>query len=165
MTALERLIPANASYLAGFHGRFPDRPVRPRLQLAVVSCMDSRLALFGALGLEIGDAHLIRTAGAIVTPEVLRSLAISQRKLATREIAIIGHTDCGMLNFDDEAFRSELETESGQRPDWDVPGFAQVEDSVAESVERVRSCGWLPSRDSVAGFVFDVRTGEVRAVD
>ncbi len=165
MTALDNLLPANAAYLAGFNGQFPDRQVRPVLGLAVVACMDSRLALFGALGLQIGDAHLIRNAGGIVTDDVLRSLAISQRKLGTREVAVIGHTECGMLNFDDEAFRAELESESGQTPSWDVPGFSDVAASVAASVARVRTSGWLPSRESVAGFVFDARTGEITAVD
>ena len=127
--------------------------------------MDSRLALFGALGLRIGDAHLIRNAGAIATPDVLRSLAISQHKLGTREIAVIGHTDCGMSNFDDTAFRAELAASSGQQPEWDVPGFTDVAVSVAASVARIRDCGWLPHRDSVRGFVFDVRTAQLTSVD
>lgn len=162
MSAIEGLLSANARYLESFPG---PRPVRPALRLAVVTCMDSRLALFPALGLSIGDAHLIRTAGALATSEVLRSLAISQRKLDTREIAVIGHTDCGMANFDDEAFRAELAAESGLQPDWDVPGFTDVAASVAESVERIRGCGWLPHRDSVHGFVFDVRTARITEVD
>jgi carbonic anhydrase len=162
MSAVDRLIEANARYLADFPG---PRPVRPALQLAVVACMDSRLALFGALGLQIGDAHLIRNAGAIATSEVLRSLAISQRALGTREIAVIGHTDCGMSNFDDTAFRAELAAESGQQPDWDVPGFTDVAASVAASVARIQDCRWLPHRDSVRGFVYDVRTGQITGVD
>jgi carbonic anhydrase len=162
MSAIDRLTEANARYLADFPG---PRPVRPALQLAVVACMDSRLALFGALGLQIGDAHLIRNAGAIATPDVLRSLAISQHRLGTREIAVIGHTDCGMLNFDDTAFRAELAAASGQQPDWDVPGFTDVAASVATSVDRIRECGWLPHRDSVRGFVFDVRTAQITEVD
>ena len=162
MSVIDGLIEANARYLSDFPG---PRPVQPRLRLAVVACMDSRLALFGALGLQIGDAHLIRNAGGIATPDVLRSLAISQHKLGTREIAVIGHTDCGMSNFDDAAFRAELAAESGQQPDWDVPGFTDVAASVAESVARIRDCGWLPHRDSVRGFVFDVRTAQINEVD
>jgi carbonic anhydrase len=162
LSAVDRLIEANARYLADFPG---PRPVRPALQLAVVACMDSRLALFGALGLQIGDAHLIRNAGAIATSEVLRSLAISQHALGTREIAVIGHTDCGMSNFDDSAFRAGLAAESGRQPDWDVPGFTDVTVSVAASVATIRDCGWLPHRDSVRGFVYDVRTGQITGVD
>ena len=127
--------------------------------------MDTRLALFEALGLNLGDAHLLRNAGAIATPDVLRSLAISQRALGTREIALIGHTDCGMTNFDDAAFRAELAAESGRQPDWDVPGFTDVAARVAESVARIRDCGWLPHRDSVRGFGFDVRTAQLTSVD
>jgi carbonic anhydrase len=165
LTVQQRMLTANADYLAEFQGHYPDRPVQPALQLAVVACMDSRLALFGALGLQIGDAHLIRNAGALVTPDVLRSLAISQRRLGTREIVIIGHTNCGMSGFDDEQFRAELTESSGQAPDWDVPGFDDVARSVAGSVARVRSCGWLPHRDSVQGYVFDVRTAQITPVD
>ena len=162
MSAIDQLLSANARYIESFPG---PRPVQPALRLAVVACMDSRLALFPALGLSIGDAHLIRTAGALATSEVLRSLAISQRKLGTREIAVIGHTDCGMSGFDDAAFRAELAAESGEQPDWDVPGFTDVAASVAGSVERIRSCGWLPHRDSVRGFVFEVRTAQITEVD
>jgi len=162
MSAIDRLPEANARYLAAYTGPTPKEPA---LRLAVVACMDSRLALFPALGLNIGDAHLIRNAGAIATPDVLRSLAISQRALGTREIALIGHIDCGMANFDDTAFRAELAAESGQQPDWDVPGFTDVAASVAESVARIRECSWLPYRDSVRGFVYDVRTGQITEVD
>jgi carbonic anhydrase len=162
VAAIDQLLSANARYIESFPG---PRPVQPALRLAVVACMDSRLALFGALGLSIGDAHLIRTAGALATSEVLRSLAISQRKLGTREIAVIGHTDCGMSGFDDAAFRAELAAESGEQPDWDVPGFTDVAASVAGSVERIRSCGWLPHRDLVRGFVFEVRTAQITEVD
>lgn len=165
MTIFDELIAANDAYLAGFPDGFPQRPVPPGRQLAVVTCMDSRLDLFGALGLQIGNAHLIRNAGGIATPDVLRSLAISQRKLGTTQVAVIGHTECGMSNFDDPAFRAELAAESGQAPVWDVPGFSDVAVSVRESVSEIRNSGWLPARDSVAGFVFDVRTGKISRVD
>lgn len=165
MNALDGLVAANTTYRASFSGQFPERPVQPALKLAVVSCMDARLDLFGALGLQVGDAHLIRNAGGIATPDVLRSLAISQRKLGTEQVAVIGHTECGMLNFDDTGFRAELAQESGQQPEWDVPGFADVAGSVRESVARICNSGWLPHRHSVAGFVFDVRTGQITRVD
>ncbi|MGI8667580.1 MAG: beta-class carbonic anhydrase [Jatrophihabitans sp.] len=145
--------------------RFPGpRPQAPALRLSVVACMDSRLALFGALGLRIGDAHLIRNAGGMVTDDVLRSLAISQRRIGTREIAVIHHTDCGMFGFDDEGFRAELAADGGQRPGWDVPGFDDLVASVRESVQRIAECRWLPHRDLVRGYVFDVGTAEITEV-
>ncbi|UQX88046.1 carbonic anhydrase [Jatrophihabitans telluris] len=159
--AIDTFLTANATYVEGFpepHDR------EPELHVAVLACMDSRLALFGALGLRIGDAHLVRNAGGIATPDTLRSLAISQRKLNTREVAVIQHTDCGMLDFDDARFRAELAAESGQQPPWDVPGFTDVEQSVRDSVAAIRSCPWLVHRDSVRGFVFDVRTAEITEV-
>lgn len=158
MSAIDHLVHANERYTAGFPG---PRPLRPKLRLTVVACMDSRLDLFGALGLEIGDAHLLRNAGGVITPDVLRSLAISQRLLGTREIVILHHTDCGMDDFDDEAFRAELSAESGQAPEWDVPGFTDVRDDVRRSIEKVRMCPWLPHRDDVRGFVFDVATAAI----
>jgi len=162
MSAVEELLAANAGYVE----RFPDAmPTPPARRLAVVTCMDARLDLFAALGLRVGDAHLIRNAGGLVTPDVLRSLALSQRALGTREVVVIGHTECGMTGFDDAGFRAELAEQSGQRPDWDVPGFDDVAVSVAGSVSRIRECGWLLSRNSVAGFVFDVRTGKITVVD
>src|SRR4051812_9470654 len=123
MSAIDHLLHANETYAKSFVGA---RPVKPRLRLAVVTCMDSRLDLFGALGLEIGDAHIIRNAGGIPTDDVLRSLALSQRALGTREIAVLHHTNCGMDNFDDEAFRAQLAQESGQIPTWAVTGFTDL---------------------------------------
>jgi carbonic anhydrase len=161
MSAIDHLIHANEAYVPNFPG---PRPIRPKLRLTVISCMDSRLDLFGALGLDIGEAHLIRNAGGIVTDDVLRSLAISQRSLGTREVVLIHHTDCGMLNFDDEAFRAQLNAESGVEPRWRVPGFTDVYADMRESIARVRDCGWLPHRDDVRGFVFDVATAKIDEV-
>jgi len=155
-------VAANARYAENFPGALPAPPAR---RLAVVACMDARLDLYEALGLRIGDAHMIRNAGGLVTSDVLRSLAISQRALGTREVVVIGHTGCGMSGFDDAGFRAELAEQSGEQPDWDVPGFTDVAASVAGSVRRIRECRWLPSRDSVRGFVFDVRTGKISEVD
>src|SRR4051812_46478449 len=152
MSAIDHLVHANERYAATFPG---PRPLRPRLRLAVVACMDSRLDLFGALGLDIGDAHLIRNAGGIPTDDVLRSLALSQRSLGTREIVIIHHTQCGMDGFDDAAFRAQLAEESGREPTWQVEGFTDVQADVRTSVATVRDCPWLPHRDDVRGFVFD----------
>ncbi len=161
MSVIDGLVEANSHYVPGFPG---PRPLTPALHLAVVACMDSRLALFGALGLQIGDAHLIRNAGGMVTDDVLRSLAISQRKIGTREVAIIHHTDCGMYDFHDDEFRAELASETGQIPSWDVAGFIDIDQSVRDSVTRVKECSWLPYRDSVRGFVFEVRTAELTEV-
>jgi carbonic anhydrase len=162
MSAIDHLVHANERYAAGFPG---PRPLRPKLRLAVVACMDSRLDLFGALGLDIGDAHLIRNAGGIPTDDVLRSLALSQRALGTREIVVIHHTQCGMDGFDDDAFRRELAAESGVEPTWRVEGFTDVEAAMRTSLQTVRECPWLPHRDSVRGFVFDVATAGLREVE
>jgi carbonic anhydrase len=161
MSAIDHLIHANAAYAARFSGA---RPQRPKLRMTVVACMDSRLDLFGALGLDIGDAHLIRNAGGVVTDDVLRSLALSQRSMGTREVVVIHHTECGMLGLDDDAFRAELARESGVEPPWRVPGFVDLPADVRKSVDAVRSCGWLPHRDDVRGFVFDVATAELHEV-
>src|SRR3954465_12683505 len=123
MSAIDHLVHANQGYATSFPG---PRPLRPRLRLAVVACMDSRLDLFGAPGLGIGGAHLIRNAGGIPAEDVLRSLALSQRSLGTREIVVIHHTQCGMDGFDDEEFRRELTAESGVAPTWRVDGFSDV---------------------------------------
>src|ERR1044071_286155 len=120
MSAIDHLIHANERYTTTFPG---PRPLKPKLRLAVLACMDSRLDLFGALGLEIGDAHPIRNAGGIPTDDALPSLALRQRALGTREIIVIHHTQCGMDGFDDAAFRAQLESESGARPTWQVDGF------------------------------------------
>jgi carbonic anhydrase len=161
MSVIDHLVHANERYTATFPG---PRPVRPKLRLAVVTCMDSRLDLFGALGLDIGDAHLIRNAGGIPTDDVLRSLALSQRSLGTREIVVIHHTQCGMDNFDDDAFRAQLAAETGQEPPWRVEGFTDVAADVRKSVQTVRDCPWLPHREDVRGFVFDVATARLTEV-
>jgi carbonic anhydrase len=161
MSAIDHLVHANSEYVTRFPG---PRPVRPKLRLAVVTCMDSRLDLFGALGLDIGDAHLIRNAGGIPTDDVLRSLAISQRALGTRAVMVIHHTQCGMDGFDDDAFREQLAAESGQVPPWRVDGFTDVFVDTRRSVQTVRECGWLLHRDDVRGFVFDVATATLTEV-
>ena len=161
MSTADHLLHANASYATTFPGA---RPVRPKLHLAIVSCMDSRLDLFGALGLDIGDAHVLRNAGGVITPDALRSLAISQRALGTREIVLLHHTDCGMYTFDDTEFRARLAEETGEQPPWDVPGFDDVHADVRRSLEAVRSCPWLPHREDVRGFVFDVATARIEEV-
>ncbi|MEP6851292.1 MAG: carbonic anhydrase [bacterium] len=161
MSAIDALLGANRRYRTSFPG---PRPLRPARQLAVVACMDARLDLFGALGLAVGDAHLIRNAGGQVTEDVLRSLVISQRRIGTREVVVIHHTDCGMSGLDDTAFRAELAAQTGVEPRWDVPGFVDLDADVLASTRTVRQCPWLPHRDDVRGFVFDVATGGLREV-
>ena len=161
MSAIDHLVHENSRYVETFPG---PRPLRPKLRLAVLACMDSRLDLFGALGLDIGDAHLIRNAGGIPTDDALRSLALSQRSLGTREIVVIHHTECGMDGFDDEAFRRELAIESGEAPPWRVDGFTDLYDDTRRSVETVRNCRWIPHREDVRGFVFDVATAKITEV-
>ncbi len=161
MSAIDHLVHANERYVETFPG---PRPLRPKLRLTVITCMDSRLDLFGALGLDIGDAHLIRNAGGIPTDDVLRSLALSQRALGTREVVIIHHTQCGMDGFDDAAFRAELAAETGHEPPWRVDGFTDLYEDTRRSVRTVRECTWIPHREDVRGFVFDVATAQLTEV-
>jgi len=136
---------------------------RPTRKVAVVACMDARLDLFDILGLEVGDAHLIRNAGGVVTDDVIRSLTISQRFLGTEEIILIHHTGCGMLGFTEDEFRAELEAEVGQRPTWAAETFTDLDADVRQSMERIRTSPFLRCRD-VRGFVYDVETGDLREV-
>jgi carbonic anhydrase len=138
--------------------------VRPRRRLAIVTCMDSRLDVFAALGLGHGEAHVLRNAGGIVTNDMIRSLAISQRKLATREVMLINHTDCGMQMLTDDGFRAELMEDTGVAPSFAIESFEDVDANVRQSVLRVRMSPFLPHRDVVRGFVYDVDTHRLREV-
>ncbi|HSD77072.1 MAG TPA: carbonic anhydrase [Solirubrobacteraceae bacterium] len=137
----------------------------PGRRLAVVACMDARLDLFGMLGLRPGDAHLIRNAGGVVTDDVIRSLTISQRKLGTREIVLVHHTDCGLLTFTDDAFRNALEDETGIRPPWSTEAFRDVDGDVRQSMARIATSPFVLHKEAVRGFVFEVETGRLREVD
>ena len=136
----------------------------PRRRLAVLACMDARLDPARALGLEDGDAHVIRNAGGVVTDDALRSLAISQNLLGTEEIVLIHHTDCGMLTFTDDEFADRLERETGQRPAWRAHAFADLEQDVRDGIARIRSSPFVPRTDNVRGFVYEVETGRLREV-
>jgi carbonic anhydrase len=138
--------------------------VEPSRKLAIVTCMDSRLDVFAALGLGDGEAHVLRNAGGIVTDDTIRSLAISQRRLGTREVMLIHHTDCGMEKITDEGFRVELERELGIVPEFPIGAFSDVDAAVRESILRVRSSPFVPHRDTVRGFVYDVDTHRLREV-
>jgi carbonic anhydrase len=138
--------------------------VRPSKELAVVACMDSRLDIFRILGLGEGEAHIIRNAGGVVTDDALRSLIISQRKLGTKEVVLIHHTDCGMLTFEDETFREQLAAEVGEKPAFAFHTFPDLAQDVRDGIERVRTCPFIPHRDKVRGFVFDVVTGKLEEI-
>ncbi len=161
MTATDELLANNQAYAAAFGGLLPLPPVR---QLAVVACMDARLNVYGLLGLQEGEAHVIRNAGGAVTDDTIRSLAISQRLLGTREIILIHHTECGMLTFTDDAFRAAIEQETGIRPPWAAEAFSDLDEDVRQSVNRIKASPFVPVKDSVRGFVFDVSTGQLREV-
>ncbi|MBB1253432.1 beta-class carbonic anhydrase [Streptomyces alkaliterrae] len=161
-TVTDRLVEANTTYAADFTD--PGMDARPVLKVAVVACMDARLDLHAALGLNLGDCHTIRNAGGVVTDDVIRSLTISQRALETRSVVLIQHTGCGLLKLTEE-FRYDLETEVGQRPSWAVEAFRDLDQNVRQSMERIRTSPFLPHTDDVRGFVFDVHTGALREVD
>ncbi|MFD7631682.1 beta-class carbonic anhydrase [Streptomyces sp. NPDC059851] len=158
----DQLVAANRRYAATF--KDPGMDARPVLHVAVVACMDARLDLHKALGLELGDCHTIRNAGGVVTDDTIRSLTISQRALGTRSVILIHHTGCGLESLTED-FRHELEDEVGQRPAWAVEAFRDVDQDVRQSMQRVRTNPFLPHRDDVRGFVFDVHTGLLREID
>jgi carbonic anhydrase len=139
--------------------------VRPSRRLAVVTCMDSRLDVFAALGLGDGQAHVLRNAGGAITDDVIRSLAVSQRRLGTREVMLIHHTDCGMQTLSDDGFRAELQRATGVAPAWAIESFSDVDADVHQSLLRVRRSPFLPHRERVRGFVYDVDTHRLREVD
>jgi carbonic anhydrase len=152
----------NAAHVSAPNPR--DLPRTPARKLAVLACMDARLDPAKVLGLQEGDAHVIRNAGGVVSDDALRSLAISQHLLGTEEIVLIHHTDCGMLTFTDDEFADRLEAEAGERPHWPVHTFADLEQNVRDSIAKIRSSPFVPKTDSVKGFVYEVETGRLREV-
>ena len=161
MSATDELLANNARYAESFSGPLP---LPPSKHVAVVACMDARLDVYRILGLQEGDAHVIRNAGGVVTEDEIRSLAISQRLLGTEEIILIHHTDCGMVTFTDDGFKQSILEDTGIRPDWAAEAFPDVEDDVRQSIARIRANPFIPKKDSVRGFVFDVATGELNEV-
>ncbi len=161
MSVTDELLAANRTYAETFSGPLPMPPSR---HVAVVACMDARLDVYRLLGLGPGEAHVIRNAGGVVTDDEIRSLAISQRLLGTREVVLVHHTDCGMLTFTDEQFRDDLAAETGERPAWASEAFADLDEDVRRSVRRVLDSPYVPHKESVRGFVFDVATGLLREV-
>jgi carbonic anhydrase len=158
----DELLDRNASFVQTFDTGHLD--VRPSRKLAIVACMDSRLNLFAALGLKLGEAHVIRNAGGIVSDDVIRSLSISQRRLGTEEIVLIQHTDCGMLKITDDGFRQELQEATGVAPNFAIESFRDLDANVRQSLERLRQSPFLLHRDKIRGFIYDVDSGELREV-
>jgi carbonic anhydrase len=162
MSTTDELLRNAESYGQGFDKG--DLPMPPGKKVAIVACMDARLNPYGLLGLSEGDAHVIRNAGGVVTDDEIRSLAISQHLLGTEEIILIHHTDCGMLTFTDEELALKLEQETGRRPDWEPRSFSDLDQDVRDNIRRIKESPFIPRKDSVRGFVYEVETGALREV-
>jgi len=161
MSVTQEYLTNNARYAQSFSGPLPMPPSR---NIAVVACMDARLDVYRVLGIAEGEAHVIRNASGVATDDVIRSLAISQRLLGTREIVLIHHTDCGMLTFSDDEFRTAIQAETGIRPPWAAEAFPDPADDVRQSIARIVASPFVPYRDDVRGFVFDVASGRLAEV-
>jgi carbonic anhydrase len=162
MSVTDELVANNESYSAQFDKG--GLPLPPAKKVAVVACMDARLDPARVLGLSEGDAHVIRNAGGVVTDDEIRSLAISQRLLGTEEIILIHHTDCGMLTFSDEAFRRSIQDETGIKPEWAAEAFGDLDEDVRQSIARIKASPFIPRKDGIRGFVYEVETGRLREV-
>ncbi|HWE08776.1 MAG TPA: carbonic anhydrase [Solirubrobacteraceae bacterium] len=162
MSTTDELLANNQDYAASFDKG--DLPAPPARKVAVLACMDARLNVYGLLGLEEGEAHVIRNAGGVVTEDAIRSLAISQRLLGTEEIVLIHHTGCGMLTFSDDEFRASIEQDTGIRPAWAAEAFSDLDGDVRQSIARVNGSPFIPHKESVRGFVYEVETGRLREV-
>lgn len=161
MTVTDEFVESNKAYQQGFEGPLPLPPAR---KVAVVACMDARLDPAKILGINEGDAHVIRNAGGVVTEDALRSLAISQRLLGTEEIVLVHHTDCGMVTFSDDEFRQSIEADTGIRPSWAAEAFPDAAADVVQGIKRIQASPFVPKKDKVRGFVFDVATGAIDEV-
>ncbi|MDX6332923.1 MAG: carbonic anhydrase [Streptosporangiaceae bacterium] len=161
MTATDELLANNDRYAESFGGPLP---LPPSKHLAVVACMDARLNVYAILGLNDGEAHVIRNAGGVVTDDEIRSLTISQRLLGTQEIILIHHTDCGMLTFTDDDFKASIQKDTGIKPEWAAEAFPDLDEDVRQSIARIKASPFIPHKESVRGFVFDVATGKLREV-
>ena len=163
MSAIETFLDSNAKWAAGYSAQGLSMP--PAKRAAIVACMDARLDTGALLGLQEGDAHVIRNAGGVVTDDVIRSLTISQRLQATNEIMLIHHTDCGMLTFTDAELKDTIQKDSGVRPPFEFAAFEDLETNVRESIARIRACPFLLHTDTIRGFVYQVETGQLREVE
>lgn len=163
MTATEDLLERNAGYAEAFAQG--DLPLPPARKLAVLACMDARLDVHGLLGLELGDAHVIRNAGGVVSDDAIRSLVISQRLLGTEEIILIHHTDCGMLTFRDDDVKDGILADTGLRPSFALEAFGELNDDVRQSIGRIRANPFIPNKGQIRGFVYDCATGRLNEVE
>ena len=161
MSATDDVVQNNEQYASRFDKA--DLPLPPARKLAVVACMDARIVVSRVLGLEEGDAHVIRNAGGVITDDAIRSLAISQRLLGTEEIVLIHHTDCGMLTFSDDDFKRSIQDETGVKPTWAAEAFGDLDEDVRQSIARIQASPFIP-RKNVRGFVYEVETGKLREV-
>ena len=162
MTVTDRFVANAETYRSSFDkGRLP---MPPASHVAVLACMDARLNPYGILGLSEGDAHIIRNAGGVVTDDAIRSLTISQRLLGTTEIVLIHHTDCGMLTFTDDAVKDQITADTGIRPPFALEAFPDVDDDVRQSLARIQASPFIPHKDKVRGFVYEVEKGTLREV-
>ena len=161
MSVTDEYLRNNAAYAEQFGGSLPLPPAKGT---AVVACMDARLSVYAILGLKEGDSHVIRNAGGAVTDDAIRSLAISQRLLGTTEIILIHHTDCGMLTFTDDQFKRSIQDETGIKPAWAAESFTDLERDVRQSIARIKASPFIPRKEAIRGFVFDVATGKLNEV-
>jgi carbonic anhydrase len=162
MTAIDELVANNEAYAQKFDKA--DLPLPPARKLAIVACMDARVSPYALLGLAEGDAHVIRNAGGVITDDEIRSLAISQRLLGTEEIMLIHHTDCGMLTFNDDDFRHQIEEDTGIKPPWAAEAFSDLNQDVRQSLARIKASPFIPNKEHLRGFVYEVETGRLREV-
>ena len=162
MTATDDALKNNAQYAEGFDKA--DLPLPPALNMAVVACMDARLDTHKLLGIQEGDAHVIRNAGGVVTDDVIRSLVISQRLLGTREVVLVHHTDCGMLTFRDDDVKDAILADTGLRPSFAMEAFGNLEGDVRQSIARIKANPFVPAKDQIRGFVYDCATGRLSEV-
>ena len=162
MSQIDELVANNEAYAERFDKA--DLPLPPARKIAIIACMDARVSPYALLGLREGDAHVIRNAGGVVTDDEIRSLAISQRLLGTEEIMLIHHTDCGMLTFNDDDFRNQIEEDTGIKPPWAAEAFSDLDQDIRQSLARIKSSPFVPNKGNVRGFVYDVETGRLREV-
>jgi carbonic anhydrase len=163
VSATDDLLRNAESYAASFDKG--DLPLPPARKVAVLACMDARVNPYGLLGLQEGDAHIICNAGGVVTDDEIRSLSISQRLLGTEEIILIHHTDCGMLTFTDDEFKASIQEETGIKPEWAAEAFSDIDADVRQSIARIKASPFIPKKDSVRGFVYEVESGRLREVN
>jgi carbonic anhydrase len=162
MSVTDELLRNNEEYASTFDKG--DLPMPPGKQIAIVTCMDARLSPYVMLGLEEGEAHVIRNAGGVITDDEIRSLVISQRLLGTQEVMLIQHTDCGMLTFSDDEVKQQIQDDVGIKPHFSLESFSDLDENVRQSIARIQSSPFIPNKESVRGFVYEVETGRLREV-